>query len=173
MSGGAPAQAEWSRFVQALLVFVLAGPLIGGVVPYLVINLAVTLPAMIAIHGMEHIFVVLRAAFTTLAAGMLYAVLLQIIPAILSGAAIAGWEYVHGRSGVWLPVLTGVLSGVTSMLVYRLLGWPADLAGSFISAETVFITLGSLVGSIACWWLVRPRPAGIDAVRRPVSIDKA
>ncbi len=156
MSDDATMQTKsWPRFIKTVSVFALAGSLIGGAIPYLAVLLFFFLPVIIQLHGVSNAFVVVNAAFTVLAIGMLFAVLLAIPPAVAAGLVIATWEHLRGRSSAWFAGMVGLLVGLVSVAVYwQLLYSSAD---DEKWAAVITVMLGSILACISCWWLVRPR----------------
>lgn len=144
-----------SRVIKTLLTFALLGPLIGGAIPYLAVLLFFFLPVIIQLHGVSNAFVVIRAAFTVLAIGMLFAVLLAIPPAVAAGIVIATWEHFRGRSSAWFAGMVGLLLGLVSVAVYWQLLYSSADDEKWAAIITVMV--GSIFASVVCWWLVRPR----------------
>jgi hypothetical protein len=155
---GASIAKSGKRFVRTSLVFALAGPVIGGVVSNLLAFVFFFIPVLISLHGLGNAFVIVRAAFVVLLIGLLYSLILSIVPAIFAGFAIAAYEYFRGRSAWWLAIVVGVLAGIASVPVYWIfMRWSPAIASSFDSGEALTIIVGSVIASICCWWLVRPK----------------
>jgi hypothetical protein len=156
MNDGAITQAKsWPRFIRTILTFALAGPLIGGAIPYLAVLLFFFLPVIIHLHGVSNAFVVVNAAFTVLAIGMLFAILLAIPPAVAAGLVIATWEHFRGRSSVWFAGMVGLLVGLMAVAVYWQVLYSSSDEEKWAAVITVMI--GSTLASVVCWWLARPR----------------
>lgn len=156
MSGGIAKNGR--RFFRTVLVFSLAGPILGGMISNLIAFVAFFVPGLILVHGVNGAFSVLRAAYVILAVGLLYSVIFAIAPAIIAGFAVAAWEYSHGRSALWFAAIAGVLGGVASVPVYWLfMRWSPTLASSFDTGEALAIIAGAVIATISCWWLLRPK----------------
>ena len=156
MSDGPITQAKsWPRFIRTMLTFALAGPLFGGAIPYLAVLLFFFLPVIIQLHGVSNAFAVIGAASTVLAIGMLFAVLLAIPPAVAAGIVIATWEHFRGRGSAWLAGTVGLLTGLVSVAVYWQLLYSSAEEEKWAAVITVM--LGSILASVVCWWLARPR----------------
>jgi hypothetical protein len=146
-----------SRVIKTLLTFTLLGPIIGGAVPYFAILLSFFFPTLVWLHGFSGALVVVNAAFTVLAIGLLFAVVLAIGPAVAAGIVIAVWEHRRGRSSFWFAALVGLIVGLASVAIYWQLLYSSADDEKWAAVITVMI--GSILGCVTCWWLVRPRKA--------------
>jgi hypothetical protein len=146
-----------ARFAKTFLVFSLLGSIVSGLLPNLLALIVFAIPLMIKVHGFGGAMSVLFAASTIFLIGMLYAVLLAIPSSVLTGLAVGAWEYFKGRIALWLVALIGLIAGLLWVALYLRLGLSPEEAREFNSPETFLIVAGSVVASIFCWWLVRPK----------------
>jgi hypothetical protein len=145
------------RFAKTFLVFSLLGSIVSGLVPNLLMLIVVVIPVMINVHGPGGAMSVLFAASTIFLIGMLYAVLLAVPSSVLTGLAVGAWEYFKGRIALWLVALIGLIAGLAWIALYLWLGLSPEEAREFYSPEIFIIVAGSVIASICCWWLVRPK----------------
>jgi hypothetical protein len=134
------ARSPIRRIVLTVLFFVIVGPLIGGPIAVPIIWYFSFSDMNISQAIISGLIVTVLGFWAIIPAGL--------IPAAGVGGTVVWCEMKFDMTGMWVPVVAGLSFGVV---------WGSVLQFNVeeLTAVIPAVTLGSVVASLACWWILR------------------
>lgn len=151
-------QALIPRFLAVLLIFAMAGPLIG----LLVLAIGIGVLALLGGHADGYFLTPVVLLY-----GFLFAHYVGLKWALVAGACACGLATIQPHAPIWIGPVAGLVSYATAAILgaaWLPTGAEATLPGQVIEKSVIgfgiVMLLVHVLSAMVCWWLARKLLAG-------------